>query len=59
MLSSEFNNGNSQIIKAYFHFRVLLCILTNILAYVFWENEFELQMCFFLLFFILWMCVNF
>lgn len=69
MLSSEFNNCNDQISKAYFNFRVFLCILTNILAHVFWENELELQIGFFFLvgwlvglfyfYCISWMCVNF
>lgn len=60
--SSEFTNCNDQIINAYFYFRVFLCILTNILAYMFEENESALQiglfyfiliviLCYFMLFY--------
>lgn len=54
MLSSEFSNFNDEVIKTYFYFRVFLCILKNILAYVFWENELQIG----LFYFILLMCVN-
>lgn len=51
MLSSEFSNFNDEVIKAYFYFRVFLCILTNILAYVFWENELQIGLFYFILYY--------